>query len=123
MYNVIIVLDPSKNRSYYHSYVTQNGNIECEELPPYQDITKARSCYWDAQNAAWVYDAEKYAEFVADREASEAAAERERLEAEAVPSNAELAAALMELAENVNANQDAITELASMIAAGKGEKS
>lgn len=109
MYHVIIVLDETRNKSYYYSYVVKSGNIECEELPPYQDVIKARSCYWDAQSAAWVYDAEKYAELVADREASEAAAERERLEAEAAPSNAELAAALM--------------ELASMIAEGKGEKS
>ena len=34
MYNVIIVLDDSRDRSYYYSYVAENGNVTCDELPP-----------------------------------------------------------------------------------------
>lgn len=119
-YSVIIVLDESRNRSYYYSYVAENGNIVCAELPPYADPNKARACYWDAENAAWVYDAEKYAEIVAEQEALKAAAEQERLEAEAVPSNTELADAVMELADNDNLIMDALSELADEIAALKG---
>lgn len=119
-YNVIIVLDESRNRSYYYSYVTENGNIECTELPPYADPAKARACYWDAENTTWIYDAEKYEEIVAEQEALEAAAEQERLEAEAVPSNAELADAVMELAGNDDLIMDALSELADKIAKMEG---
>lgn len=119
-YNVIIVLDESRNRSYYYSYVAENGNIECTELPPYADPNKARACYWDAENTTWIYDAEKYAEIVAEQEALEAAAEQERLESEAVPSNAELADAVMELAGNDDLIMDALSELADKIAKMEG---
>lgn len=118
MYNVIIVLDESRDKSYYYSYVVQNGNIECEDLPPYQDINKARSCYWDGN--AWIYDGDKYAELVAAQAEAAEAAEQERQEAEAVPTNAELAAAVMELADNENLIMDAITEIACKVAALKG---
>ena len=41
-YQVIIILDESRNRSYYQGYVesedTTLGNITVEELPPYADI-------------------------------------------------------------------------------------
>ena len=114
-YNVIIVLDESKNRSYYYSYVAQNGNIECTELPPYADPNKARACYWDAESTTWIYDAEKYTEIVAEQEALKAAAEQANKEAEAVPTLKEIGIALMEIAENVNANMGAITELAAIV--------
>ena len=119
MYRVIIVLDETRNKSYYYSYVNKDGNIECEELPPYQDILKAKACYWDGEN--WVYDAEKYVEIVAEQEALKAAAEQERLEAEAVPSNAELADAMMEIADNVSILMDAVAGLAEGAAMKGGE--
>ena len=117
MYNVLIVLDESRNKSYYYSYVAENGNIECAELLPYQDINKAQACYWDGKK--WVYDADKYAEIVAIRTAEKEAAEKEEAEAEATPSNADLAAALMEIAENISLIMDAVTELANEISVKK----
>lgn len=120
MYHVIIVLDETRNKSYYYSYVTENGNVECEELPPYQDTTKARSCYWDAESATWSYDAEKYAELEAARIAEKEAIEKKAAEDKATPSNADIALALMEIAENVSTLMDAITEIAGEVAALKG---
>ena len=117
MYNVIIVLDEPRNKSYYYSYVAENGNIECAELPPYQDINKAQACYWDGKK--WVYDADKYAEIVAIRTAEKEAAEKEEAETEATPSNADLAEALMEIAENISLIMDAVTELANEISIKK----
>ncbi len=117
-YNVIIVLDESRNKSYYYSYVDKDGNIECEELPPYQDILKAKACYWD--NKKWVYDPDKYAELVTKSEAEKEAAEKAAAEAAAVPTNEELAVATMEIADNVSTLIDAVSELAGEIAALKG---
>lgn len=117
-YNVIIVFDETRNRSYYYSYVTENGNIECAELPPYADPNKARACYWDGEN--WVYDADKYAEIEAIQAAEKEAADKAAAEAEATPTNAELAAAMMELADNDNLIMDALSDLAAEIAAMKG---
>lgn len=116
-YNVIIVLDSSRDRSYYYSYVVANGNIVCEELPPYQDILKAKACYWDGEK--WIYDPDKYAELVAEAEAEKAAAEQARKEAEAVPTNEELAIAMMEIADNVNILMDAVAELGSTAKGGE----
>lgn len=62
MYQVIIILDESKNRKYYYSYVESSdatiGNITTDDLPPYQDINKARACYWE--DGQWIYDPEEY---------------------------------------------------------------
>ena len=113
MYHVIVVLDEKRNKSYYYSYVDKDGNIECEELPPYQDINKARACYWDGKK--WIYDADKHEEIVAVQEAEKAAAEQAAQEAEAVPTLREIGVALMEIAENVNTNMSAITELAAIV--------
>lgn len=118
MYNVIIVLDESKNRNYYYSYVAENGNIECEELPPYQDIHKARSCYWNEEE--WIFDADKYAEIRAVQEAEKEAAEQAALEAKTTPTNADLADAVMDLADNVSILMDAVTELANEVVLMKG---
>lgn len=117
-YNVIIVLDETRDRSYYYSYVPENGNIECDELPPYQDLNKAQSCYWDGEK--WIFDEEKYAEIVTAEEAEKEAAEEAEKEAAATPTNAEIAQALMELGEDVSAMMDAITELAEQVASLKG---
>lgn len=118
MYNVIIVLDQSRNRSYYYSYTDKNGNIECEELPPYADLNKARSCYWDGRK--WIFDADKHTEIVAAQEAEKAAAEQARKAAETIPTNEELAAATMEIADNVSIIMDAVSELAEKVALMKG---
>lgn len=118
MYNVIIVLDKSRNKSYYYSYVAENGNIECEELPPYADINKAQACYWNGKK--WVFDAEKYAEIEAFQIAEKEAAEKAETEARAVPTNPELAAAVMELGDNVSLLMDAVSELANEVAAMRG---
>lgn len=117
-YNVIIVLDESRNKSYYYSYVTENGNIECAELPPYADPNKARACYWDGEK--WVFDADKYAEIEAVQAAEKEAADKAAAEAAAVPTNEELAAATMEIADNVSTLMDAVTELAETVAVMKG---
>ncbi|MDE7204053.1 MAG: hypothetical protein K2O91_19675 [Lachnospiraceae bacterium] len=120
MYHVIVVLDEKRNKSYYYSYVDKDGNIECEELPPYQDINKARACYWDGKK--WNYDADKHEEIVAVQEAEKAAAEQAAQEAEAVPTLREIGIALMEIAENVNTNMGAITELAAIVSKMISEK-
>lgn len=117
MYHVIIVLDEKRNKSYYYSYVDKDGNIECEELPPYQDILKAKACYWDGEK--WIYDQDKYAELVTESEAEKAAAEKAAAEAEAVPTNAELADAMMEIADNVSILMDAVAELGSASKGGE----
>lgn len=111
MYHVIIVLDEVRDKSYYHSYVAKDGNIECDELPPYQDINKARACYWDADELVWVYDPDKYAEIIAEQEADKAAEEQAKKKAEAVPTNKELADAVMELANLV---ADILTKIDGM---------
>lgn len=116
-YNVIIVFDETRNRSYYYSYVTENGNIECAELPPYADPNKARACYWDGEN--WVYDADKYAEIEAIQAAEKEAAEKAAAEAEAVPTNAELADAMMEIANDVSILMDAVAELGTTSKGGE----
>lgn len=62
MYQVIIVRNENKEKNYYYSYTesedTTLGNISAEDLPPYQDINKARACYWE--NQQWVYDPDEY---------------------------------------------------------------
>ena len=118
MYQVIIILDEARNKSYYHSYVPGDGNIECEELPPYADVNKARACYWDAKAKAWVYDEEKYAEIIAEQEAAKAAQEQAEKEEAAVPSNKELAEAVVELAEGIADIEAGITELAGIVVGG-----
>lgn len=118
MYHVIIVLDEKRNKSYYYSYVDKDGNIECEELPPYQDILKAKSCYWDGKN--WAYDSDKFTELVAEADAERDAAEKAAAEAAAVPTNEELAFATMEIADNVSVLMDAVSELAETVALMKG---
>ena len=108
-YQVIVFMDENRNKSYYHSYIesedTTLGNIECSDLPPYQDINKARACYLDVDNATWVFDEEKYAEILAAIEEERVAREQAELEASVVMSNAELTQALLELAEIVGGTE------------------
>lgn len=87
-YQVIVLLNESNGKRYYYSYVNEGGNIECDDLPPYQDINKARACYWNDEE--WVFDKVRYEEILAEIEAAKEAA---RLEAEriaAIPNNEEL---------------------------------
>lgn len=108
-YQVIIFLDENRNRSYYHSYIesedTTLGNIECSDLPPYQDINKARACYWDADNAVWVFDEEKYSELLADIEEEEAAREQTEKEASVIMTNKELTYAVWEILEIIGGKE------------------
>ena len=109
MYNVIIVLDDFRDRSYYYSYVAENGNVTCDELPPYADPNKARACYWNGEK--WVFDADKYAEIEEVQAAEKEAADKAAAEEAAIPTNAELADAMMEIADNVSVVMDAVAEL------------
>lgn len=118
MYQVIIVLDEFNSKNYYYSYVAADGNIECEELPPYQDIDKARACWWDADNSAWVYDEEKYQEIISKKYQENAIAEAIKAEAEAQPAINELSYAVMELASCISDIEVAIAELGDIV--GKG---
>lgn len=119
-YQVLIFLDEARNRSYYHSYVesedTTLGNIECSDLPPYQDINKARACYWNSEIESWVFDEEKYQEILV----AEAQVKAEQEEAEAIaastPSNMELMEAIMEIAQNQSDLAEAVAELGSIVA-------
>ena len=112
MYNVIIVHDNTKDKNYYYSYVEEKGNIECEDLPPYQDTNKARACYWDNKN--WIYDAEKYAEIIASQERMKVEVATAQAVAAAVPSNEELAEAVIEIGNSINDIMEAMAELGTL---------
>ena len=98
-YQVLLFLDETRNKSYYHSYFesedTKLGNMECTDLPPYQDIIKARACYWDSEKSEWVFDAEKYDEILEDAQRDKAEQEEANAISEATPSNLELLEAIM----------------------------
>lgn len=117
-YNVIIVLDESRERSYYHSYNEVSGNIQCEDLPPYADVLKARACY--REDDKWIFDEEKYQELVEEHDAHIAEAKQAAMEASAVPSNTELAIGLMEVCENLDALFEAVSELGLKVAELEG---
>ncbi|MCI5610173.1 MAG: hypothetical protein MR392_02205 [Roseburia sp.] len=123
-YQVIILLDESRNKSYYHNYTISadeaQGNIACDELPPFADVNKARSCYWDFEAERWVYDADKEAEIQEQIAEAKAADEKAKAEAEATPTNMDLADAVMELGNNVSDMMDALTELAQTVSDLKG---
>lgn len=123
-YQVIIVLDETRERSYFYSYVisedSTKGNIECTELPPYADIDKARACYW--KNGAWIFDEEKYTEILAKIEAEKEAIQAEADRIASIPSNEELnlmvLTAMEGLAEVMVVIDDVVkplTELASLL--------
>lgn len=120
MYQVIITDDETHERSYFYSYGVMEGNIECEELPPYQDINKARSCYWDSDNNTWVYDSDKYAEICSDQQKQKEESEKAQALAAAIPTNEELCTALLELASNQSDLMMAVQELANKIAVMEG---
>lgn len=116
MFQVIVVLDEDRNKSYYNSYFDSEditlGNMTCDELPPYQDINKAHACYWDVNNSKWIFDEEKYNSIMSKIAAEKEAAEQAALEAKATPTNAELAECAMELGEGQSNLEGAVLELA-----------
>lgn len=119
-YQVIINLDRSWDRSYYQTYLEDGpakGNIECYDLPPYADINKARACYWDSLNEAWIFDEEKYNEFLHEQEQAKNEADRVNAVNAATPSNVELAEGMIEVAEAVAQHDDALVELGEIIVA------
>lgn len=119
MYRVTLFLDETRNKNYYYSYEesddTTIGNITCEELPPFQDINKARSCYWDSGSVTWVFDEDKYNEILEEQTAAKSEAAKAAAVAAATPSNAELAEVLTELADYISAHDAAIAELGGMV--------
>ena len=108
-YQVIIVLDDTRNKSYFYSYVQSGdstlGNIECTDLPPYQDINKARSCYWDSEALVWVFDEEKYTEILAIIADKEADIKQKELEASVIMTNKELTQAVWEILEIIGGTE------------------
>ena len=106
-YHVILNLDEKKSRNYYYSYSEEgSGNLKCTELPPYQDINKARSCYWDGEK--WVYDEDKYKEIIEAIEARKKAEQEEQDRLANMPS-------LEEVNEMAIANSEAINEIMKYI--------
>lgn len=106
-YHVILILDEKRAKNYYYSYSEEGtGNLKCSELPPYQDINKARSCYWDG--SAWVYDEEKYAEIIAAIEAQKKAEQEEADRIANLPS-------LEDVHSMAIANSEAINEIMTYI--------
>lgn len=119
MYEVIIVSDESRNRSYYYSYLTEKGNIQCDELPPYADQTKARSCYWN--DGEWIYDEDKYNELQENLRIEYENAIKQQKINDATPTNAELAEGLIDVANvvgNVNEMLAKINERLSILEGG-----
>lgn len=113
-YQVIVVQNEENHKNYYHSYVEENGNIECDDLPPFADTLKARSCYWD-DGKRWNYDDEQYQKLLKAEEDAKKQAEIEQNEALATPTNAELRDMLFEITEVISEMQDAITDLGESV--------
>lgn len=118
-YQVILVNDEIKNKNYYYSYQvsedTTLGNITVTDLPPYQDINKARCCYWADNSEAWIFDEEKYNEMLLMIEAEEEAKKEAELIAASTPTVLELAEASIETAQAVSDVAEAIDVLAEML--------
>ena len=119
MYQVIILYNENSH-SYYQSYTMSAdaslGNITTDELPPYQDILKAQSCWWDFDTETWVYDDEMYQQLVAEDKQRKAEEEQRRLESEAQLTNGEITEAIMEIAQNQSDLFEAVAELGNMLA-------
>ena len=117
-YQVIIILDESRNRSYYQGYVesgdTTLGNITVSELPPYADPNMAHACYWNEENQKWIFDEEKEEEIQEKLAADKEAAEKAQTEAEATPSNKDLAECVVELGDGQSNLEDAVVELGEL---------
>lgn len=114
-YQVIIINDDVRNKDYYQGYVesedTALGNITVEELPPYADLNMARACWWDSENRKWVFDEDKEAEIQEKIKSDKEAAEKAQAEAEATPSNSDLAGCVIELGELISDLLERVTKL------------
>ena len=114
-YQVIIINDDVRNKDYYQGYVesedTTLGNITVEELPPYADPNMARACWWDSENRKWVFDEDKEAEIQEKIKSDKEAAEKAQAEAEATPSNSDLAGCVIELGELISDLLERVTKL------------
>ena len=118
MYQVNV--DSINGKRYYYSYIEADGNITCNDLPPYQDINKARACYWNDEQ--WVFDESRYAEILAEIEEKKQAAQEEADRVASIPNNEELTfmviAAMEGLAEvetKINSMVNPLAELAKML--------
>lgn len=121
MYKVIVTLINGKR--YYHSYNESNGNIECADLPPYQDINKARACWWDDEK--WNFDESRYAEILAEIEAKKEAEQAEKDRLSSIPSNEELnemlltsMVAIAEITSFIDTTVEPLTDLAVLLKGG-----
>ena len=114
-YQVIIINDDVRNKDYYQGYVesedTALGNITVEELPPYADPNMARACWWDSENRKWVFDEDKEAEIQEKIKSDKEAVEKAQAEAEATPSNSDLAGCVIELGELISDLLERVTKL------------
>lgn len=99
-YQVIVSLNELNGKRYYHSYVESGGNIVCDDLPPFQDINKARSCYWDDEK--WIFDEIRYTEILAEIAQAKADAEAETDRIARIPSNEELNEMILSAYEAIN---------------------
>ena len=122
MYQVNV--NPINGKRYYYSYVDMNGNIECDDLPPYQDINKARACWWDDEK--WNFDEGRYAEILAEIEAQKEAAQAEKDRLSSIPSNEELnemlltsMVAIAEITSFIDTTVEPLTDLAALLKGGK----
>lgn len=118
-YQVIIINDEARGKDYYQSYVESEdatlGNITVNELPPYADVSMARACYWDEEKQKWIYDEDKEAEIQEKLAADKEAAEKAQAEADATPSNSDLADCVVELGEGQSSLEDAVAELGELV--------
>ncbi len=121
MYQVIV--NSINGKRYYYSYVESDGNIECDDLPPFQDINKARSCWWDDEK--WNFDESRYAEILAEIQAKKEAAQAEKDRINAIPSNEELnemmltsMSAIAEISSYIDSTVEPLTALAGMLKGG-----
>lgn len=122
MYQVIV--NSINGKRYYYSYVNTNGNITCDDLPPYQDINKARSCWWDDEK--WNFDESRYAEILAEIEQAKADAEAEADRIASIPNNEELNEMLLtlmdatsEIAMYMDSVVEPLTEMAALLVKGE----
>lgn len=83
-----VIVNSINGKRYYHSYVESNGNITCDDLPPFQDINKARACYWNDEE--WLFNETRYAEILAEIEARKEAAQAEAERLASIPTNEQL---------------------------------
>lgn len=122
MYQIIVTSINGKR--YYHSYVESDGNIECDDLPPFQDINKARACYWNDEQ--WLFDGTRYDEILAEIEAKKQAAQEEADRQAAIPNNEQLNEMMLclmtatnEIALYMDSVVEPLTDMAALLVKGE----